>query len=124
MRAFVTVTAVLGSLSLAPNLHAQAPSASACSGLAERSLPDTTITAAQPVTTGSFTPPGSTNVIGNLPPFCRVTGVIAPTMDSQILFEVWMPLEKWNGKLAGVGNGGWAGLISYAPLGDQLRRGY
>ena len=59
-----------------------------------------------------------------LPPFCRVAGVIAPTSESQILFEVWMPLEKWNGKFAGVGNGGWAGTISFGALGDQLRRGY
>ena len=49
---------------------------------------------------------------------------IAPTSDSQILFEVWLPLEKWNGKFAGVGNGGWAGLISFPQLADQLRRGY
>ena len=53
--------------------------------------------------------PGSTNSIGNLPPFCRVAGVIAPTPESQILFEVWLPLDNWNGKFAGVGNGGWAG---------------
>ena len=122
MRTFVTVSAVVGALSLAADLHAQSP-ASACSSLAGRALPDTTISAAQPVTTGSFTPSGSTNPISNLPPFCRVAGVIAPTKDSQIQFEVWMPLEKWNGKFAGVGNGGWAGLISYGPLGDQLRRG-
>lgn len=35
-----------------------------------------------------------------------------------------MPLETWNGKFAGVGNGGWAGTISYGSLGAQLRRGY
>src|SRR5688572_12674607 len=35
-----------------------------------------------------------------------------------------MPLENWNGKFAGVGNGGWAGTISFAGLADQLRRGY
>ena len=100
---------LLACLSLAADLHAQTPPATACDGLAQRSLPDTTISAAQAVTTGSFTPPGSTNAFANLPPFCRVAGVIAPTKDSQILFEVWMPLEKWNGKFAGVGNGGWAG---------------
>ena len=124
MRALATVAAACIGLALAADLHAQTPPDTACSGLAQRSLPDTTISAAQTVTTGSFTPPGSTNLITNLPPFCRVTGVIAPTKDSQILFEVWMPLEKWNGKFAGVGNGGWAGVISYGPLGDQLRRGY
>jgi len=102
---------------------AQAPAAS-CERLAARSLPATTITAAQAVTTGSFTPPGSTNAITGLPPFCRVAGAIAPTSESHILFEVWMPLENWNGKFAGVGNGGWAGTISFGALGDQLRRGY
>jgi feruloyl esterase len=95
-----------------------------CGSLAARSLAETTITAAETVAGGSFTPPGSTNVIGNLPPFCRVAGVISPTSDSRIRFEVWLPLENWNGKFAGVGNGGWAGTISYGPLGDQLRRGY
>ena len=115
---------ILACLSLTAGLNAQTAPSDACSGLARRSLPDTTITAAQAVTTGSFTPPNSTNAIANLPPFCRVAGVIAPTTESQILFEVWMPLEKWNGKFAGVGNGGWAGVISYGALGDQLRRGY
>ena len=102
---------------------AQTPPAS-CERLAARPLPDTTIAAAEAVTGGSFTPPGSTNAMTGLPPFCRVAGVIAPTPESHILFEVWMPLEKWNGKIAGVGNGGWAGTISFAALGDQLRRGY
>jgi feruloyl esterase len=116
--------AVVLSLSISA-LRAQAqPSGAACASLAERTLPNTTIAAAQAVTTTSFTPPGSNNAIGNLPPFCRVAGVIAPTSESHILFEVWMPLDKWNGKFSGVGNGGWAGTISYGPLADQLRRGY
>jgi feruloyl esterase len=98
--------------------------AASCGGMAQLSLPETTIGTAESVTTGSFTPAGSANAISNLPPFCRVAGVITPTSESRILFEVWMPLQKWNGKFAGVGNGGWAGTISYGPLGDQLRRGY
>jgi feruloyl esterase len=60
----------------------------------------------------------------NLPPFCRVAGVIKPTSESQIRFEVWMPLQTWNGKFAGVGNGGWAGNISFGALAEQIRRGY
>jgi feruloyl esterase len=79
---------------------------------------------AETITTGSFTPTGSTNAIQDLPPFCRVTATLRPTADSEIAVEVWLPLQRWNGKFAGVGNGGWAGRISYALLGDQLRRGY
>src|SRR5215510_4182600 len=107
----------------APALGQPAPSMT-CQSLAEQRLPGTTIDSAQEVTAGAFTPPNSTNAIGNLPAFCRVTGVTTPTSDSQILFEVWLPLKTWNGKFAGVGNGGWAGTISYPPMADQLRRGY
>ncbi len=103
---------------------AQTAPAVACERLAEQRLSNTTISAAQAVTGGSFTPPGSTNAMTNLPPFCRVAGVIAPTAESQIVFEVWLPLQNWNGKFAGVGNGGWAGSVSFGPLGEQLRRGY
>jgi feruloyl esterase len=78
---------------------------------------------------GSFAVPASRDTIRDLPSLCRVAGEIRPTSDSHILFEVWLPLESWNGKLAGVGNGGWAGTISYAgppiaSLADQVRRGY
>ena len=120
MRCALLVTIVLVSLS---RPAAQTPPA-ACTALAARALANTTITSAQEITSGSFTPPGATNAMTNLPPFCRVTGVIAPMADSDIRFEVWIPLAGWNGKFAGVGNGGWAGVISYGPLAQQLRRGY
>jgi len=106
-----------------PKVRAQGLAA-VCAGLAERALPETKITSAQIVPAGGFAVPGTTNTVPNLPSFCRVTGVIAPRPESEILFEVWMPVENWNGKFAAVGNGGWAGNISYMPLGDQLRRGY
>jgi feruloyl esterase len=122
MRLQVALLVLLAGLCSAAQSAAQ--TASACGSLSGRSLPNTTINSAETVTGGSFTPAGSTNVITNLPSFCRVAGVIAPTADSHILFEVWMPMEKWNGKFAGVGNGGWAGTISYGGLADQLRRGY
>ena len=53
-----------------------------------------------------------------------MVGELRPTTDSHIAFEVWLPLDTWNGKFAGVGNGGWAGIISYPALAEQLRRGY
>lgn len=104
--------------------RAQTDPAASCAALAAQRLPDTTIASAEAVAAGSFTPPGAGGPIANLPAFCRVAGVIAPTAESRIRFEVWLPLDKWNGKFSGVGNGGWAGTISYGALAEQLRRGY
>jgi feruloyl esterase len=47
-----------------------------------------------------------------------------PTADSDIKLEVWMPVAGWNGKLQGIGNGGFAGLIDYVQLGTSLAKGY
>ena len=106
-----------------PVMQAQTNPTAACAALADIRLPSTTIDAAQAITSGSFTPPGSTNAITDLPPFCRVTGVIKPTRESEIRFEVWLPLQNWTGRFTGVGNGGWAGKISFGALAEQIRRG-
>lgn len=108
----------------ATHAPAQTMPAANCSALVGRAIPHTVIASAAVVAAGSFTPPGATTVLGDLPAFCRVSGLIAPTATSAIRFEVWMPLAGWNGKFAGVGNGGWAGSISYGALAAQLRRGY
>jgi len=60
-----------------------------------------------------------------LPSFCRVEATARPTTDSEIKFEVWIPpADAWNGKLEGVGNGGYSGAIGYASMAAGLRRGY
>ena len=95
--------------------------AQTCERLSDLKLANTTITAAQSVAAGSF---GSAAAFKDLPAFCRVTGVIKPTSDSEIKFEVWMPAAGWNGKFQGVGNGGFAGSITQAALAGALARGY
>jgi tannase/feruloyl esterase len=37
---------------------------------------------------------------------------------------VWLPETGWNGKFAGVGNGGYSGFIRHGDLADPLARGY
>ncbi len=49
---------------------------------------------------------------GDLPAHCRVAAVLRPSSGSHIKVEVWLPLEGWNGKFQGAGNGGFAGSIS------------
>lgn len=98
--------------------------AAKCETLSTIRLPNATVTAATVVSGGSFTPPGARQPIASLPEFCRITGMIKPTPTSEIAFETWLPLEKWNQKFSTVGNGGWAGVIAFAQLADQIRRGY
>lgn len=103
--------------------------AQTCEKLAGLKLENTTITGAQPIAAGAFTPPSGppgpyAAPYRELPAFCRVTGVIKPTSDSEIKFEVWMPSAGWNGKFQGIGNGGFAGSISYGGLGGAIARGY
>ncbi len=96
--------------------------AAPCASLTALKLPVTTITAAEVVPAGAFRPPGlradalpadELRAFEQLPAFCRVQGVIAPSSDSHIEFEVWMPVSGWNGRYLGVGNGGFAGSLMY-----------
>ncbi len=116
--AMVTVLAVLASVAGA--LPARGAD---CAALSNVKLPDTAVGAAQSVTAGKFVPPYG-RPIDMLPVFCRVAGVIRPSRDSYIRFEVWMPASGWNGKLLAAGNGGFAGSINYGQMAGDLRRGY
>jgi len=96
--------------------------AAECESLAHLALPQTTLTA-QSVAAGAFTTAYGDRIEG-LPAFCRVAGVIQPTSDSYIRFEVWLPAADWNNKYLGVGNGGFAGAIDFRQMADVLKRGY
>jgi len=102
--------------------------AATCESLANVKLPNTTMTA-QPVAAGAFpAPPAQLGQppadFKSLPAFCRVQGVIAPSADSHIEFEVWLPAAGWNGKYRGLGNGGFAGAIDYGALANAVTYGY
>lgn len=92
-----------------------------CESLSDLKLPDTTITLATSAP-GGQSPLSPTT---NLPPYCRVAGVIKPTTDSNIKFEVWMPSPLvWNRKFDGVDNGGFGGFINRDALATALRAGF
>lgn len=128
--------------------------AAPCESLRTLSLPNTTITTAALVPAGPFTQPAPGGPPGGpvapapgagqggrgggrgggggapaapairLPAHCRVAAVLTPSADSHIEMEVWLPAENWNGKFQAVGNGGWAGTISYAAMATALQEGY
>src|SRR4029079_18935822 len=69
-------------------------------------------------------PRGPRTPIRQAAPFCRVAATIKPTKDSHIKFEVWLPLNVWNGKFQAVGNGVWAGHIWHPSMAEALARDY
>lgn len=119
---------------LAVGLLATARPAAAkdCAELASAAVPQGKVTAATLVPAGAFSPPGraapppgvQASGFKALPAFCRVQATLTPSSDSDIKVEVWLPATGWNGKFVGIGNGVWAGTISYFELGQPLSRGY
>lgn len=103
---------------------------SSCENLLKFAAANTTVTLAKQVPAGEFRTPGAAPDAQNaprfseLPAFCRVAATLKPTSDSDIAIEVWMPVADWNGKFEAVGNGGWAGTISYPAMAQALARGY
>lgn len=58
-------------------------------------------------------------------PYCRVQGRSTPSADSDIRFELWIPLgSAWNGKFEQVGNGGFAGAIPARSMARALSAGF
>jgi len=120
-------------------LAAPAWAATPCANLKSLSLANVTITMAEAVPAGPFVqpgraggpPPAAAPAGGRggapalmLPAYCRVAATLTPSSDSDIKVEVWLPAEGWNGKYQAVGNGGWAGVISYPAMATALSEGY
>src|SRR5580658_2372438 len=97
--------------------------ATSCEDLAKLKLTNASVTAAQSIAAGDFQPQGAPTV-HDLPAFCRVALTLTPSSDSDIKLEVWMPASGWNGKFQGVGNGGFAGTITFSALGQAISHGY
>jgi len=104
-----------------------------CESLAKLALPHAMVTLAESVAAGQLSLPAGAVPsfpgfpapnFGDLPAFCRVVATLAPSSDSSIQIEVWLPATGWNGRLESVGNGAWAGSVGYRDLAAGLRAGY
>jgi hypothetical protein len=97
---------------------AHRPTPVACTALPELVLPHVTVDEAHLV-------PGGSAGARSLPAYCRVMGVSRPTSDSEIRFELAVPVgEAWNGRYLQVGNGAFAGRIPEADILEGLASGY
>lgn len=91
-----------------------------CAELSAFKMPETLRIKGELVIGGTFQPPDQKEPITDLPSFCRVSIVVAP----RIHIELWLPTRTWNNRFQAVGNGGFAGSISWFALGAALRDGY
>jgi len=115
---------MIGALALMAAAAWQQPAS--CDALKTLTLPHVTITAVEYVAAGRSSPGrgGRGEPAPPLPAHCRVAATLAPSADSQIEMELWLPAETWNGKFLAVGNGAWAGSVQTAAMAAGVRRGY
>ena len=123
----VAIGAIPGVALLGARLSATAPQT--CESLMSLKGQNTTITLAAVVPPNGFSRQASgtsaaQQAFTSSVEFCRVAATLTPSSDSDIKIEVWMPVSGWNGKFQAVGNGGWAGTISYPAMSEALARGY
>ncbi len=117
---------------LAGFLIASIPAAAqqTCESLASVKIPNVTIakvTAGKP----GDSLPAQAGGMGNVPgramkvPFCRIEAFSAPTSDSHIGIEVWLPdPSNWNGKFLAAGNPGFIGGLTASGLAGIMEQGY
>jgi feruloyl esterase len=124
-KAFASIVALLPFLSASATYAAKPvldhADGASCAALSGRAIAPHTV-----IKSATFAPEGES--IGNVQvsvAFCRVVGIITPTSDSRIGFEVWLPpASSWNGEFRGEGSGGSAGAISPGPMREALISGY
>jgi feruloyl esterase len=89
-----------------------APVPSACTAAIAGGVAGLTVSAARPV-----------EAAGEAPAYCEVVGTASPVARSHIGVVFRMPFA-WNGKVVGLGGGGWAGNVNLNTALPALRMGY
>lgn len=125
MKRRVTALAATGALALAL-------AAGGC--VASQSSSSTASVAAGPEACAAVTPAqfGAASASGKwvaadaakgTPAYCEVSGVLSPVAGSEIGVVYRLP-ENWNGKVYGIGGGGWMGNVTIEAASEALGRGY
>ncbi|MGH8780276.1 tannase/feruloyl esterase family alpha/beta hydrolase [Paraburkholderia sp.] len=95
-----------------------------CAALLQASIANTTVTAATIIPAGTDLK-AITGTSGTLAaPTCRVVATVSTQPGEHIGIEVWLPQTGWNGRLLGVGSGGFGGSIFYQELTPAVARGF
>jgi feruloyl esterase len=125
MRSIAPMRSIVAVLAWLACVHASAAN-TACEDLGKFPLAGGTITSAVRVGANESIPVKLLNTSMPAPAaFCRVASTLAPSTDSTILAELWLPeMEKWNGRFLGVGNGGFGGAVPMGDMRGAVAQGY
>lgn len=105
---------VVGLLVWALLAAGRAEAQDACRDLASATLPDSTMVSTQPV---------AANAQRGTPAFCEARVAISPVKASRITAVYRLP-AVWNGRILGIGGGGFAGNLTIEAAAAALERGY
>jgi Tannase and feruloyl esterase len=96
-----------------------------CKDLRSFTFPNTTITDVASMPGGAYVAQDAWHLAFNdLPPWCQVTAKIRPTPDSDINVQVWLPIQRYNSRYLGAGNGGYGGSHFQSELAQGVANGF
>lgn len=64
----------------------------------------------------SWAEPDDRPRLKGLAPFCRVAATIRTSQSSRVGVEVWLPVNDWNGRLLGTGNGAYPTAVAHIEM--------
>ena len=115
MRRVLIRALLVSACGLIPTMaHAQAGGEANCTALANAKIETATAIAAKWV---------AADAAKAMPAYCEVSATLTPVTGSSIGVVYRLP-EKWNGKLLGLGGGGWAGNVTLGSATPGLKSGY
>jgi pimeloyl-ACP methyl ester carboxylesterase len=80
---------------------------------------------ASTITSAALAGPGTVAGVATTVQFCRVQGTARPSQDSEIKFDVWLPVAAaWTGRFKQNGTGGYAGATPFARLAQDVGDGF
>ncbi|CAM2154460.1 feruloyl esterase [Pararobbsia alpina] len=98
--------------------------AQACAALAHTSIADTKIASAEILPANSTLKDPDGKPVVTSAAVCRVVATVSTKPDEHVGIEVWLPTDAWNGRLLGLGSGGFGGAILYSALAPATARGF
>ena len=96
------------------------------SGIAKLALPQTRIFFAEAIHANEGHAIAGTRKVSarTLPSKSIARSVASQESSMRHQFEVWMPLENWNGRFQGLGLGAFWGALPYGGMAQSLEKGY